>query len=226
MEGIKAWLAPLTGALAVAACVASAVLVGETPDPTEESAQQVADFYVDNKDQVLFGSALFSLGGLLFVFFGGWLRRLLRDAEGPTGILSAVAFAGTVIFAAGAAVSATLGFGLAETADDIDPVALEALNAFQGYYFFPFAVGLALLLVASGLSVIRHGALPAWLGWVALPIGVAVHTPAGPFAALLAGLWILVVSIMCAIQRRGARAGGAGGAPIGGTAGPTPGGRI
>jgi hypothetical protein len=207
MEGVKAWLAPLTGALAVVACVGSAVIVGETPDATEESGQQVVEFYVDNKDQVMGGSFLFGLGGLLFMFFGGWLRRLLRDAEGPNGILSAVAFGGTVVFAVGVGVSATLGFALADTADDIDPVALEALNALQWNYFIPFAIGLSAVLVSSGLSIIRHGALPAWLGWVALIIGIAAYTPAGFFAAILGGLWILVVSIMCAIQRRGAPAG-------------------
>jgi Domain of unknown function (DUF4386) len=224
MEGVKSWLAPLTGALAVIACVASAVLIGETPDATEESAAQVAEFYVDNKDQVMGGSFLFGLGGLLFVFFGGWLRRLLRDAEGPNGLLSAVAFGGTVVFAAGASVAATLGFALADTADDIDPVALEALNAFSWNYFIPFAVGLSLVLVSAGLSIIRHRALPAWLGWVGLIIGIACYTPAGFFAAILAGLWILGVSIMCALQRRGAPAGGAGGATTVGASGATPGG--
>jgi hypothetical protein len=224
MEGVKSWLAPLTGALAVAACVGSAVLIGETPDATEESAAQVAEFYVDNKDEVMGGSALFGLGGLLFVFFGGWLRRLLRDAEGPTGILSAVAFGGTVVFAAGVAVVATVGFGLADTADDIDPVALEALNAFTWNYFIPFAVGLSLVMVSTGLSIIRHRALPAWLGWIALLIGIACYTPAGFFAAALAGLWILGVSIVCAVQRRGTPPAGAGGATTAGTGEARPGG--
>jgi hypothetical protein len=207
MEGVKAWLAPLTGALAIVAMVAGGVIVGETPDATDESAQQVVDFYVDNKDSVFIGSLLFGLGGLLILYFGAWLRRLLRDAEGPTGILSAVAFGGTIVFAAGAAVSATLGVALADTADDIDPVAVQALNAFQWNYFVPFAVGVSALMFATGLSVIRHGALPKWLGWIALIIGIAAYTPAGFFAAALAGVWIVVVSIMAAVGRRGAPSG-------------------
>jgi Domain of unknown function (DUF4386) len=207
MEGVKAWLAPLSGALAIAALVAGGAIVGETPDATDESAQQVVDFYVDNEDSVFIGSLLFGLGGLLMLFFGGWLRRLLRDAEGPTGILSAVAFGGTVVFAAAAAVSATLGVALADTADDIDPVAAEALNALQWSYYIPFAVGISALMFSTGLSVIRHGALPKWLGWVALVIGIAAYTPAGFVAAILAGVWILVVSIMSALGRRGAPSG-------------------
>ena len=207
MEGVKAWLAPLTGALAVAVLVAAGLIVGETPDATDESAQQVVDFYIDNEDSVFIGSLLFGLGGLLLLYFGSWLRRLLRDAEGPTGILSAVAFGGTVVFAAGAAVSATLGVALADTADDIDPVAVQALNAFQWNYFVPFAVGVSALMFSTGLSVIRHGALPKWLGWVALIIGIAAYTPAGFVAAALAGAWIVVVSIMSALGRRGAPSG-------------------
>jgi hypothetical protein len=207
MEGVKAWLAPLTGALAIAALVAGGLIVGETPDATDKSAEQVVEFYIDNEDSVFVGSLLFGLGGLLLLYFGGWLRRLLRDAEGPTGILSAVAFGGTVVFAAGAAVSATLGVALADTADDIDPVAVQALNAFSWDYFVPFAVGISALMFSTGLSVIRHGALPKWLGWVALVIGIAAYTPAGFFAAGLAGLWVVVVSIMSALGGRRAPSG-------------------
>ncbi len=203
MEGVKGWLAPLTGALAVAALVGGFAIAGETPDATEESAQQVAQHYIDNDDEVFIGSILVGLGGLLMLYFGGWLRRLLRDAEGPTGILSAVAFAGTIVFATGVAVVATLGVALADSADDIDPVAMQALNAFSWNYFIPFAMGISALLFATGLSVIRHGALPAWLGWVALVLGVAAFTPAGFFGAIGGAIWIVVVSVMSAVQGRG-----------------------
>jgi hypothetical protein len=207
MEGVKSWLAPLTGALAIVVIVVGSAIVGETPDATEESAQEVVEFYVDNEGEVFAGSLLFGLGGLLLLFFGGWLRRILRDAEGPTGILSAVAFGATVVFAVGAAVSATLGVALADTADDIDPIAVEALNAFSWNYYVPFAVGVSALMISTGLSVIRHGALPKWLGWAALIIGIAAYTPAGFFAAAVAGLWIVVVSVMSAVGRRGVTSG-------------------
>jgi hypothetical protein len=218
MEAVKGWLAPLTGALAVAALVAGGLIVGDVPDATDaappaapesprpESAQEVVEFYVDNDDSVMGGSFLTGFGALLLVFFGGWLRRLLRDAEGPAGILSATAFAGTIVFATGIAVSATLNIAIADSADDIDPVAVQALNAFSWNFFIPFAVGLSLLLFSAGLSVIRHGALPTWLGWVALILGIAAYTPAGFFAAIAGGAWIVVVSIMCAVQRRGSPA--------------------
>jgi hypothetical protein len=206
MEAVKGWLAPLTGALAVAALVAGGLIVGDVPDATDESAQEVVEFYVDNDDSVMGGSFLTGFGALLLVFFGGWLRRLLRDAEGPAGILSATAFAGTIVFATGIAVSATLNIAIADSADDIDPVAVQALNAFSWNFFIPFAVGLSLLLFSAGLSVIRHGALPTWLGWVALILGIAAYTPAGFFVAIAGGAWIVVVSIMCAVQRRGSPA--------------------
>ena len=90
----RSWLAPLTGvAFFVLAIIAFAVS-GEAPDPTEDPTREIVDFYVDNEGAQFFSAILGAIAATLFVFFGGYLRRVLRDAEGPGGVLSAVAFAG------------------------------------------------------------------------------------------------------------------------------------
>ena len=74
----------------------------------------------------------------------------------------------------------------------------------MAFYVVQFLTGLAsaasLFLVASGLSIIRHGALPKWMGWVAIVLAIAMATPAGFIAFLAIGLRILVASIMLALR--------------------------
>ena len=210
MGKISDWFPPLTGVIFVAFFVAVFVLLGDGVDATEESAQQVVDHYQDNETKEFIASICIGFAATFFLFFAGWLRRILRDAEGPNGILSAVTFAGAIVFAAGAAVAAGIHVALADLADDIDPVALEAINGIDYSMFFMFPVGLGAMAIAGGISAVRHGALPKWLGWAGIVAGALFFTP-GFFVALLAvPLWILIVSLI------GIRRAGAGRAPTAG----------
>ena len=147
---------------------------------------------------------------MALVFFGGHLRRVLAAAEGPGGMLSAIAFAGTVVMALGIAIDMTISIALAEAAEDVEPAAVQALQALWDNDFVPIALGIELFLLSTGLAIVRHGGLPKWLGWVALVLALLGMTPLG-FAAFLGGaVWILTASILLAVR---ARAGAGGGAP-------------
>lgn len=200
----KGWLAPLTGLVFVVVVIVAFMVSGEPPDVTEDSVREVVDFYVDNKDEQMIGAALAAIAGTLFVFFGGVLRRALRAAEGEGGILSAVSFAGAIIFAIGIAIDGTITFALAETADDIRPAAVEALSALWSNDFLPFAMGLQIFLLATGISIVRHGALPRWLGWIAIVLAVVAVTPAGFVSFLGAGVLVAVISVMLTMRARAA----------------------
>jgi hypothetical protein len=204
MRDGKGWLAPLTGLAFVAMVIVAFTVSGEPPDVTEDPVREVVDFYADNKDEQMIGAALAAIAGTLFVFFGGVLRRALRAAEGEGGILSAVSFAGAIIFAIGIAIDGTITFALAETADDISPAAVEALSALWSNDFLPFAMGIQIFLLATGISIVRHGALPRWLGWIAIVLAVVAVTPAGFVAFLGAGVLVAVISVMLALRARAA----------------------
>jgi hypothetical protein len=73
---------------------------------------------------------------------------------------------------------------------------LPAINALNVDLFFPVAVGTAALLIASGVSALRSGALPRWLAWAAIVVGLVAVTPLGFFAFLAGLLWIAVTSIV------------------------------
>lgn len=181
------------------------VVGGEPPDPSDASVQEIIDFYVENEGSVILGAALATVAATFLVFFFGYVRTVLRAAEGDRGMLSLVSFAGAVIVAIAIAVDSTISFALAETVDDVDPTAVQALSALWSNDFLPFALGVQVLLLATGLSAIRHGALPKWLGWIALLLAVIAVTPIGFVAFLGAGVWILIVSIVLTLRARATR---------------------
>jgi Domain of unknown function (DUF4386) len=205
MSNRTGWVAPFLGLVFVAAYIAVAILLGEGQDATKKSAAELVTYYRDHDTEQTIGALLIGVAAITLLFWAGQLRRVLRDAEGPTGTLSAVAFAGAIVFAGGAIVGGTIHFALADYSDDtdvVDPLVFQALNAFDWDSFLFFPVGLGTMLLASGICAIRHGALPKWLGWVAIVLGIAFLTPAFPVGLFGTAAWVLVVSIVWLVQGR------------------------
>ena len=196
------WLVPLTGVAFVVLVIVALVIGGEPPS-ADEPAQEIVDHYVDNKSSIQIGAFLSAVAGTLLVFFFGYVRKVLRAAEGEGGVLSLLVVVGAAIIALGAAIDGTISFAIAEAAEDIEPASVQTLQALWDNDFLPFALGSQVLWFAAGISIVRHGALPRWLGWVAIVFGVASLTPIGFFAFLAGALWIVVVSIMLPMRARG-----------------------
>ena len=194
----REWMAPLTGVVAVAFFVLGLILVG-FPDSADSPAKEVVDYYLDNKDSILVGTASIGLGILFFAFFAGCLRAALRRAEGEGGVLSAVVLVGAAIFAVGLSIDAAITGTLAEYADDLEPGVVQGLQGIFDTNFIPYGAGGAAFLIAAGMSIIRHGALPKWLGWLGVVGGVASVTPASIVAI---PLWILIASVLLALDAK------------------------
>ena len=201
----REWWAPLTGVAFVVVLIVGAIIGGEPPD-ADSPVRDIIDHYTDNKTSIEVASFVGAAAAVLLVFFGGYLRSVLSAAEGPGGMLSALTLVGTAVVAVGLAIDITIGIALAQAADDIEPAAVQALQALWDNDFVPLALGALLFLISTGLSIVRHGALPKWLGWVALVLAVIGFTPIGFVAFLGAGLWIAVVSVMLALRARRATA--------------------
>ena len=200
----RAWLAPLTGLAFVVLTIVSFTVFGEPPQ-VDEPVQEIVDFYVDNKDGQTVAALVEGIAATLFVFFGVVVRRALRRPDGTQSSLGDAALAGTVIFATGLAIDATISFALAETAGDIDAAAVQALTALWHNDFMPFAVGLQVFLLAVGIAIVRYGTLWRWLGWVAIILGILALTPIGFAAFIGSGLVILVLSVALAMRAKGPR---------------------
>jgi len=195
------WLVPLTGA-AFFVLAAAGFIIGGEPKNADHAPREIANWYIDNKDSVFIGVVILAASLILLVFFGAYLRSALRTASGGADVLPLVAFIGTVVAAVGFAFDLTIAIALADRADNISPVAVQALQALWDNDFIPIVLGVELFLWATGLAAIRTGALPKWLGWILLVLAVIGLTPIGFVAAIGAALAILVISILLAMRER------------------------
>jgi hypothetical protein len=195
-------LAPLTGIAFVVLIVASFIIGGESPD-VDDSTADVIDFWSENDSANIWSAVLGGLATVFLVWFGGSMRVFLRRGEGEPGRLSAIAFAGFLLAAAGGGMFCGFQFSAADTVGDVPEDVTQTLSVLTSDFFIPFAAGNLVAFVASGLAIVRFGVLPSWLGWVALVIGIASLTPIGFFAFLAGGIWILVASVL--IYQEGAQ---------------------
>jgi hypothetical protein len=202
-------VAPLTGVAAVVLIVIGFIIGGDPPD-IEDSGEQVLDFYLDEEGSQIASSIVVVYGAMLFVFFVATLRGRLRREEDTGAVLSTAAFGGGLLMALGIALFAGINFTLADTAENIDASAAQALNALNYDLFFPLALGTEVFFLATGIAVVRGGGLPSWLGWIAIVLAIIALTPIGFIAFLAGGVWILVASILLTLQ------------PAGGGLGPPP----
>ena len=196
-ERSLARFAPLTGVAFVVLTAIAFTIAGEPPD-FDAPPGEVVDFYRDNEGANIFGSVLLGLASVLLIFFSASLRRALRRSEDGTGVLSAAAFGAGIVAAGGFGAAAAIHFALTEFAnsDGITPGAVQALNALDVNFFFPFGIGIAALVLATGLAAFRTRVIPIWLAWVAVALFVVSFTPIGFVGFLASGLWIIVVSVL------------------------------
>jgi hypothetical protein len=211
MDRSREWLAPLTGVAFVVIGII-AFLIGGEPKSADEPLNEVVDWYIDNKDSVQIGAVVGVGASLLLIFFGAYLRKVLRAAGGEADVLPLVSFIGLVLIALGFAIDATISFAAAEAADEvrtvgnpdgeINPVTVQALQALWDNDFLPIMLGVLAFLWATGLSVIKTGALPKWIGWVMIALGIISLTPLGFIGFIGAAILVLVISVMLSLRLR------------------------
>ena len=197
----KAGLGFLTGAAFVVVGIVS-FLIGGEPKSADDPVKDIVSFYVDNKDSIQIGAFMGVAAGLLLIFFAAQLREVLRGAADGSEMLAHVSFIGLTIVAVGFAIDGTILFALAEAADDIDPTAVQGLQALWDNDFLPIMLGVLCFLWATGIAVIRTRVLPVWMGWLMVLLGIVGLTPIGFAAAIGSALLVLVISVMLALRGR------------------------
>jgi hypothetical protein len=201
-----------TGAIFVLLAIVGFAITPKPP-AADASAAEVFEYFSDKQNTLHAVQLIFGVAGFAFIWFLGTLRSSLAAAEGNEGRLANTGFG------AGLVAVATLMIGFAFSA----VAALHPLEngpnlthtMYDASLLIPVvgAPAAAVFFAASGLSLLRSGYLPAWLGWLALVtalfnlIGIApVYTDHGVFAAdgvlgffigfALFLIWILLASIM------------------------------
>jgi hypothetical protein len=205
MQQQSTWerLAPLTGVVFLAIAVATFAIGGSTPGD-HDTAQQVQAYYGQHHDKHMLLGFILALSIPFLLFFVSILRYELRRAGG-TGQLANAAFAGGVLAAVGFGILAFVHLALADAANSANTIGTtQVLNVLDNNDYLPVAAGLGVLMIGAGLSTLRHGGLPRWLGWVGVVIGVLIFTPAGFFAFLASGIWIALAGILLTQARQSA----------------------
>jgi hypothetical protein len=195
----REWLVPLTGILFAVLLIISFIVTGE-PKGADKSADEVAQWYIDNKDSAEIGAFIGTVAAVPLIFFGAYLRKVLEGA-GP--MLAILPLIGLAIVGVGAAVDNMLLFATAERADDIPAESVRTIQAIWDNDFLPFFLGIMVFNWSVGFAVLRTGALPKWLGWLAIAGGViSLAGPIGFIGALIAALWVIIASIMLSMRAR------------------------
>jgi hypothetical protein len=195
----RPWLrfAPLLGVLFVVLTVIGFAVAGDTPDVDATPTQIRADFDSEAAHQI--GAYLVVLGSVSLLFFAGHWRALLRVLN-PGGRMANVALVGATVAATGFFVAALIHSALTDAAqkETVGDAALQSLNALDNWSFYPFATGIAVFMLSSGIALVgSRPFFPTWVGWAAVVIGVLQLVPfIGFFAFLAAAVWILVVSLI------------------------------
>jgi hypothetical protein len=160
---------------------------------------QVINHYNDHKSGHLVGDLSAGVAVVFFLFFITSLRSYFKDKEGADG-LSMAALVGGIFIGMGGAIFTSLDVALIDARHHITTQAAQALSVLNNDFFFPFEIGLIVFGLSVGLTIIASGALPKWLGWVMIVIGVVAFTPVGFFGFFIVLIWSVIVAIL--IYRR------------------------
>ena len=204
--------APLSGVKAVVLWVVGIILLtgpGHLGNNSSDAPLSVLSAYVNHHAAIQWGAWFVMLGALAFLWFVGSLRAALFSAEGGTGRLASIAAFGGVATGICVLLAHVPSFAAASTSDNLTAPGAKALILMDDVFFYGAEFSVAVLFLATAVSIMRWGALPVWLGWVSIVFGVLAVIPPIGWAVVGLGLplWTLVVSWMLFAKGRGAPAG-------------------
>ncbi len=195
-------LGGISGILFVILFVPSYLSPPDAPVPTS-APQDVIDYFSSRQNGILFiNGVLLIFAAFFFLWFLGVLHSTLREAEGEGLGFSSVLLAGGVMFIAlmlaGAAVEIIYPASLARFENFQQDAQLGFLSLALSGWIYRFAfVGMAALIAAASVVLLRTGVLPRWLAWAGFVAAlVALLRFLGPLGGWLALLWVIVVSVL------------------------------
>ena len=197
-------LAALGGVGFLVASLASDLVIGPFPGPDTPPGQLVS-FYAAHHAQVAAGGQLLAASGVFFVLFGTAVWARIRQAAASPLLAGLVVIATALVAATTLAAAGSYGvLGDIGGLHGVDPAALQAWHIMgsDGSLADSFSVFL-FLLTAAGAGVLGR-ALPRWLAWTALLLGVLQLVPnqVGFLASLVFLAWTAAAGISLLFARR------------------------
>ncbi len=197
-------LAPLSGIVFVAAFIVGFFVISNGGPQVTDSAQTITSYYADHHQKAELTVGVVAVGLVFLAIFIAFLYGHLRAAETSGNLWSTLVLIGGIagvatFFVAGGVHVAIADGGTHGFGSD----AMVALNGLDNDILIAFVFALGLMLIGVAGATITTVALPKWLGWAALVIGILCFTPVWWAGAALGLIWIIIVSIVLS------RAGGA-----------------
>jgi hypothetical protein len=152
-----------TGALSVLAFIVGFAIIPTPPD-VDASAIEVHAYYAEEQDGIRASMVLVTAALFFFIWFLGSLRSALRAAEGGTGRVSSIAFAGGLVSAGALFTLITLIAGAAFRPEETVPQVTTVINDLAIVSGAPALAGLTALFAASAKVALRHGAFSSAIG--------------------------------------------------------------
>jgi hypothetical protein len=202
-------LGGICGLAAVALLVGSFPFTGVTPEPGS-SADDVAEYLGRSSAQTWTGIYLELFGLALFIIFIGRLWALLREAEGSGGWIATTALGAALAALTVLVIGDATMMGAAFSAGrhGLAPAVVGGMYTVQWYSDLAYGAVNAVFFAAAALLTLRRGALPTWLGWLALVVAIALvaTVPFGPGATMepphiLGFVWIVSAGVVMIVRR-------------------------
>lgn len=196
-DTVTRWL-PLAGVGFGALQLAGDLVIGDFPDETT-SPHHLVGYYATHHAQVGQGGRLMLAGCVFLALFVAGVVVRCRHHFGATAV---IAVGGAAMLAAEVASGSTYTLlGSIGSESGIDPVALQSWHIAGAA--FGIGVATTVLLLGIALAGIVGDAVPGWIAWSALVLGIGVMTPSvGFLASMLSLLWYAVAGIALTVRAR------------------------
>src|SRR3954464_1676361 len=166
----------LSGVAFVIAMIGVFIVAGSSPD-THDSAAKVVSFYAKHHSRLETAGFLIAIPAALLALFTGALRQRLRRTDGGSIAATTAAIAGGTVAATGFMVFGGAQVAVADASGHVSSASMQTLNVLQNDSFIPAIGGFGVFLLATGIAAHQTRALPRWLAYVAMVLGVCVFTP-------------------------------------------------
>ena len=165
---------------------------GADREPDANPSKLIADYDISATGIQIVTYATVVAGAVL-IFFGAGLRSAL--SQHARRWTADVAFLGFVLMALTLVTWAISALALYHAVDIGDAGVVRAINVIDTTNFPLAMLSMTCAMVGVGVTALREQALPAWLSWASIVLGVM--SPLGPLAFapfILFSIWTVVVA--------------------------------
>jgi len=190
----------ISGLVFVVLIIGSIVAGGGDSPRAKDSGAKVVKYYANHETGARVEVYLIAVAVAVAVFFFWQLRmKLIARSD---HLLPNLGFIGAILFMVAGTLASSIYWALAEGADHhFDESSMRTLNILQATLpDITSDIGIAVLLFANGLVIIRSTGLPTWTGWLGVVFGVVSIVLTLDVGLPALGIWMIVICIVLIVR--------------------------